>query len=282
MANIAIGHSPDPDDAYMFYALAKETVTVPGYDGIDHVMADIQTLNERAMHGELEVTAISAHCYPYVADKYRIMSCGSSMGMGYGPVVVSKTLSSISELRGKRLATPGKMTTALLIANIFLDAFEEVDTPFDKIMDVVDSGEADAGLLIHEGQITYEEHGFTKLLDFGELWEKETGGLPLPLGLDCVRRDVGEEQGLAITNAMYESILYADAHFDDAIKYAQDYGRGIDFDTCGRFTKMYVNELTVDMGKRGEQALNELFLRAHAAGIVPTHPPIDILWADTD
>lgn len=278
MANIAIGHSPDPDDAYMFYALAKGAVTVPGYDGIDHVMADIQTLNERAMRGELEVTAISAHCYPYVADKYRIMSCGASMGLGYGPIVVSKTLTSIEQLKGKRLATPGKMTTALLIASIFLDAFEPVDTPFDKIMDVVDAGEADAGLLIHEGQITYEEHGFTKLLDFGELWEKETGGLPLPLGLDCVRRDVPDPQ--AITNAMYESIIYADAHFDDAIVYAQDFGRGLDFDMCGRFTKMYVNKLTVDMGKQGEQALSELFLRAHAAGFIPTTPDIDIIWAD--
>lgn len=280
MANIAIGHSPDPDDAYMFYALAKGAVTVPGYDGIDHVMADIQTLNERAMRGELEVTAISAHCYPYVADKYRIMSCGASMGLGYGPVVVSKALTSIDQLAGKRLATPGMMTTALLIARTFLPEFEVVDTPFDRIMDVVDEGGADAGLVIHEAQITYQDHGFTKLLDFGELWDSETGSLPLPLGLDCVRRDVGEAAAQDITNAMYQSIIYADEHYDDAVVYAQDYGRGIDFDTCGRFTKMYVNELTVDMGEQGEKALAELFTRAHAAGQIDRIPPVDIIWAE--
>ena len=280
MANIAIGHSPDPDDAYMFYAMAKGAVTVDGYDGIDHVMADIQTLNERAMRGELEVTAISAHCYPHVADRYRIMSCGASMGLGYGPIVVSKTLSSIDELKGKRLATPGKMTTALLIAGIFLDDFETVDTPFDKIMDVVDAGEVDAGLLIHEGQLTYKDHGFTKLLDFGELWAEETGGLPLPLGLDCVRRDVGEARMQSITNAMYQSIVYADAHFDDAVLYAQDFGRGIDLDMCGKFTKMYVNELTLDMGEDGRRALSELFARATAAGAIAANPAVDIITAD--
>ncbi len=282
MPNIAIGHSPDPDDAYMFYALAKGAVTVPGYDGIDHVMADIQTLNERAMHGELEVTAISAHCYPYVADRYRIMSCGASMGLGYGPVVISKSLRSLDELRGKRLATPGQMTTALLLANTFLPAFEAVDTPFDQIMERVDDGTADAGLVIHEGQITYQDHGFHKLLDFGELWAAETGGLPLPLGLDCVRRDIGEAQAQDITNAMYQSIVYADDHYDDAVVYAQEFGRGIDFETCGRFTKMYVNELTVDMGEQGQQALTELFARAHAGGSIPSLPAIDILWANTD
>lgn len=282
MPNIAIGHSPDPDDAYMFYAMAEGAVTVEGYDGIDHVMADIQTLNERAMRGELEVTAISAHAYPYVADKYRIMSCGASMGLNYGPIIVSKTLGSLSELGGKRLATPGKWTTALLLARIFLDDFEAVDTPFDEIMDLVDAGGADAGLLIHEGQITYGDRGFSKLLDFGELWARETGGLPLPLGLDCVRRDVGEARMQAITNAMHRSIVYADDHYEAAVRYALDFGRGLDMEMCGRFTKMYVNELTLDMGEPGRRALEELYRRAHAAGVIDHIPTVDIIQAARD
>src|SRR3990172_7542866 len=189
---IRVGHSPDPDDAFMFYGLASGKVKLEGIR-IEHLLEDIQSLNERAMKADLEVTAISAHAYPYVADKYWIMATGASMGEGYGPVLVSKKYRTLAELKGKRVATPGKMTTATLLFQIYMEGIEHVDIPFDQIMERVTAGEFDAGLLIHEGQITYDQEGFHKVLNFGEFWEKETGGLPLPLGLDVVRKDLGEE-----------------------------------------------------------------------------------------
>ena len=188
---IRVGHSPDPDDAFMFYGLSSGKVKLEGIT-IQHHLEDIQTLNERAFRGELEVTAISAHAYAFVSDKYWVMKTGASMGEGYGPVIVSKKYRSLDELTGKRVATPGAMTTATLLFKIFTEGITQVDIPFDQIMDRVSSGEFDAGLLIHEGQITYQEQGFSKILDFGELWER-LYGLPLPLGLDVVRKDLGEE-----------------------------------------------------------------------------------------
>src|SRR3972149_3634295 len=171
---IRVGHSPDPDDAFMFYGLSSGKVKLEGIR-IEHLLEDIQSLNERALNGELEVTAISAHAYPYVADKYWIMATGASMGEGYGPVIVSKKYRTLADMKGKRVATPGKMTTATLLFRIFTEGIENVDIPFDQIMERVTSGEFDAGLLIHEGQITYLQEGFHKVLDFGELWEQETG-----------------------------------------------------------------------------------------------------------
>src|SRR5450759_3648138 len=178
---IKVGHSPDPDDAFMFYGLASGKVKLEGIT-IEHMLEDIQSLNVRAMKAELEVTAISAHAYPYVADKYWIMATGASMGEGYGPVIVSKKFKTLAELKGKRVATPGKLTTATLLFAIFTDGINHEDIPFDQIMERVSSGEFDAGLLIHEGQLTYKAEGFNKILDFGELWHKESKGLPLPLG----------------------------------------------------------------------------------------------------
>ncbi len=270
---IKVGHSPDPDDAFMFYGLASEKVKLDGIK-IDHMLEDIQSLNVRAMHGELEVTAISAHAFPYVADKYWIMVTGASMGEGYGPVLVSKKYSTLEELKGKRVATPGTMTTASLLFRIYGQGIENVDVPFDEIMSRVDSGEFDAGVIIHEGQLTYAAEGFTKIIDFGELWEKETNGLPLPLGLDVVRKDLGEEMAHKLSVGLKESIRYGYTHQDEAVPYAMKWGRGIDYALGEKFVKMYVSELTIDMGENGRKALELLFKLGHEKGIIPAIPEI--------
>ncbi|MGD0589955.1 MAG: MqnA/MqnD/SBP family protein [Bacteroidota bacterium] len=255
---IRIGHSPDPDDAFMFYGLSSGKVKLDGII-IDHMLEDIQSLNMRALKGELEVTAISAHAFPSVADKYWIMATGASMGEGYGPVLISKNYGSLEELKGKKIATPGKLTTASLIFKIFTDGLENVDVPFDQIMDRVESGEFAAGVLIHEGQITYADQGFKKVIDFGELWKSRFGNLPLPLGLDVVRKDLGEVLARTLSVGLKQSIHYGYTHQSEAIPYALQYGRGIDIALGERFVKMYVSELTIDMGERGKKALETLF-----------------------
>lgn len=255
---IRVGHSPDPDDAFMFYGLSSGKVKLDGII-IDHMLEDIQSLNMRALKGELEVTAISAHAYPSVADKYWIMATGASMGEGYGPVLISKIYGSLEELKGKKIATPGKLTTASLIFKIFTDGLENVDVPFDQIMERVESGEFAAGVLIHEGQITYADQGFKKIIDFGELWKSRFGDLPLPLGLDVVRKDLGEVLARTLSVGLKQSIHYGYTHQSEAIPYALQYGRGIDIALGERFVKMYVSELTVDMGERGKKALETLF-----------------------
>jgi len=265
---IRVGHSPDPDDAFMFYGLSSGKVKLDGIV-ISHLLEDIQSLNERAMHGELEVTAISAHAYPAVAQLYWIMATGASMGEGYGPVLISKHYHSLDELKGKKIATPGKLTTASLIFKIFTDGLENIDIPFDQIMDRVASGEFAAGLLIHEGQITYADQGFIKILDLGELWKSHHGNLPLPLGLDVVRKDLGEELARKLTLGLKQSIHYGYTHQSEAIPYALQYGRGINTNLCERFVKMYVSELTVDMGERGKKALETLFHLGEERGLIP-------------
>ena len=255
---IRVGHSPDPDDAFMFYGLSSGKVKLDGIT-IEHMLEDIQSLNVRAIQGELEVTAISAHAYPSVAGKYWIMKTGASMGEGYGPVLISKKYNSLEELQGRKVATPGKLTTASLIFKIFSDGIENVDVPFDQIMERVDSGEFAAGVIIHEGQITYARQGFKKIIDFGELWKSRFGDLPLPLGLDVVRKDLGEELARKLSAGLQESIHYGYTHQAEAIPYALQYGRGIDTKLGERFVKMYVSELTVDMGDRGKKALETLF-----------------------
>lgn len=265
---IRVGHSPDPDDAFMFYGLSSGKVKLEGIK-IEHMLEDIQSLNERAMKAELEVTAISAHAYPYVADNYWIMVTGASMGEGYGPVIVSRKYRSMAELKGKRVATPGKMTTATLLFQLFTEGIEHVDIPFDQIMERVTSGEFDAGLLIHEGQITYDQEGFNKLLNFGEFWDEETKGLPLPLGLDVVRKDLGEEMARKLSAGLKESIHYGYTHQEEAIPYALEWGRGIDTRLGEKFVKMYVSDLTVDMGEKGKEALMRLFRLGAEKGLLP-------------
>jgi 1,4-dihydroxy-6-naphthoate synthase len=269
---LRIGHSPDPDDAFMFYGLASGKVKLNGFR-IEHVLDDIQSLNQGALKGELEVTAISAHAYPYIADKYWIMETGASMGEGYGPIIVSKKFESDKELKGKKIAHPGKLTTANLLLNLYLDDFQSVELPFDKIIDAVLGDEVDAGVLIHEGQITYEQSGLKKVVDFGKLWA-ETNGLPLPLGLDVVRIDLGEDLARRISRALKESIHYGYTHQSEAIPYALKFGRGIDQALGEKFVKMYVNELTVNMGERGKAGLVLLFQKAMEKNLIPSLPEI--------
>jgi len=276
MSNVLqIGHSPDPDDAFMFCALSHGAVKIRDFE-IDHVLEDIQSLNERAMKGDLEVTAISAHAFLSVADKYWIMASGASMGEGYGPVVISKEALSVDDLEGKRVAIPGEITTAALLSRIFLPKFEAVVRPFDTIFDAVDKGDADAGVIIHEGQLTYADKGYHKILDFGEQWEKETG-LPLPLGLDVVRRDLGRELAGEINTAMRASIDWAYENEEEALTYSLKFGRGLERELGRRFVKMYVSDITKDMGDAGEKALRELFARAEAAGVVDKAPEFELI-----
>jgi 1,4-dihydroxy-6-naphthoate synthase len=267
---LQIGHSPDPDDAFMFYGFGAKLVTIPGFE-IDHVLDDIQSLNKRAMLGELPVTAISAHAYPYVADKYYIMKTGASMGEGYGPIIVSKKYKTMEELAAANavIAQPGKLTTANLLLKTWFGNIRSVEMEFDKIIDAVLDNTVDAGLLIHEGQLTWSDYGLNNLADFGVIWQEKTGGLPLPLGLDCVRKDLGEETAKTISNALQDSIRAAYDDQEASVAYALNWGRGLGTELGAKFVKMYVNDLTMDMGERGKQALEYLFRTASDAGITP-------------
>ncbi|MBA3583395.1 MAG: ABC transporter substrate-binding protein [Gemmatimonadetes bacterium] len=274
---LRFGHSPDPDDAFMFYGLAKGAVRIRDFR-VEHVLHDIQTLNEMAISGTIEVTAISAHAYPAVADDYWIMHCGASMGMGYGPIVVAlpEGPSSVEELAGRSVAIPGRLTTAYLVAQLYLPAFEAVVTPFDRIPDAVRDGAVDAGLVIHEGQITYGEYGLAKLADLGALWWEDTG-LPLPLGLDVVRKDLGRKLASEVAGGLAASIAHAFEHEDDAVAYALDYGRGLDTERARTFVRMYVNEYTRDMGEEGRRALQTLFDRGARAGLISPVGKIEVI-----
>ena len=273
---IRVGHSPDPDDAFMFYGLASGKVKLEGIR-IEHLLEDIQSLNVRAMRAELEVTAISAHAFPFVADRYWIMRTGASMGEGYGPVIISRKHKTLDELRGKTVGTPGPLTTATLLFKIFTDGIRNVDMPFDRIMQAVDDGNIDAGLLIHEGQITYKSLGYNKILDFGELWKKKTSGLPLPLGLDVVRKDLGEDLAGKLSEGLKESIAYGYEHQDESISYAMQWGRGIDYKLGEKFVKMYVSDLTIDMGEGGKRALQLLFDMGYEKRLLPVVKSFDLI-----
>jgi 1,4-dihydroxy-6-naphthoate synthase len=273
---IRVGHSPDPDDAFMFYGLASGKVKLDGIT-IDHLLEDIQSLNVRALRAELEVTAISAHAFPAISDKYWIMRTGASMGEGYGPVIISRKYKSLDELQGKVVGTPGPLTTATLLFKIFTNGINNVDMPFDAIMDAVDKGTVDAGLLIHEGQITYQSLGYNKIVDYGEFWQEKTGGLPLPLGLDMVRKDLGRDLAARLSVGLRDSIAYGYAHQDEAIPYAMQWGRGIDYKLGEKFVKMYVSQLTIDMGDSGRKALEYLFDRGHEKGLVPKVGALDLV-----
>ena len=274
---LRFGHSPDPDDAFMFYGLARGAVRIRDYR-VEHALHDIQTLNEMAMSGAIEITAISAHAYPSVADRYWIMRCGASMGIGYGPILVARPggPSTLDALAGTRVAIPGLLTTAYLVARLYLPPFEAVVHPFDDIPRAVADGEVEAGLVIHEGQITYADQGLRKLGDLGALWRDDTG-LPLPLGLDVVRKDLGRELAAEVSRGLAESIRYAFDHEDEAVAYALDYGRGLDTERARTFVKMYVNEYTRDMGDEGRRALETLFARGAAAGLIAPVAAIELV-----
>ena len=273
MPVIRIGHSPDPDDAFMFYALTHGKAPVKGV-AVEHVLEDIESLNRRALAGELEVTAISCATYPAVAERYRILDPGASMGKGYGPIVVARRAYRERTLREKVIAIPGYGTTAYLLLRLALGDPPVIVVAFDQIPRVVRDRQADAGVLIHEGQITYEALGLRKVLDLGARWTAETG-LPVPLGINVVRRDLGGALGRRLSDALRASIRYAQAHVDEALDYALQYGRGIDRETCRRFVLMYVNDYTLALGDEGRRALETLYRRAVDAGLLSAVPPID-------
>ena len=268
LKEITIAHSPDSDDAFMFYGLASGKVASDGLK-INQVLKDIQSLNVDAMNGVYEVSAISFAAYEHVCDKYALMPCGASMGDNYGPMVVAKKNYSKEELAKVKLAIPGKLTTAYLAMRLYQPELNVVVMPFDQILQAVKSGEVDAGLIIHEGQLTYAQEGLTKIVDLGQWWFELTGGLPLPLGGNVVRKDLGPEMMKKATQLLQASIKTALTERAQALEYAMQFARDLKREQADKFVGMYVNELTVDYGERGRQAVRKLFQMAHEKGITP-------------
>lgn len=274
-AEIVCAHSPDSDDAYMFYAMATKKVRSPIVE-FRHVLGDIQTLNQKAREGAYELTAISYHAYPYIADKYFLMSAGSSVGDDYGPMVVALKPMAIEELKGKRIAVPGKLTTAYLALKLLQPDFEEVVVPFDKIMKAVEDGFADAGLVIHEAQLTHSQCGFHTIVDMGKWW-KAQHNLPLPLGANALRRDLSPEVTRESCRLMRESIQYALDHREEALNYALQFARDMDPALAEKFVGMYVNHYTVDCGETIPKAAQLLLDMGHQAGIIPHRIQVEFI-----
>jgi 1,4-dihydroxy-6-naphthoate synthase len=272
---IHLGHSPDADDAFMFWALASGRIDSRGFE-FEHVLRDIQTLNEWALEGRLETTALSLHAYPFVQDRYVLLPHGASMGAGYGPVVVAREPLSLAKLADREIAVPGRMTTAFLVLRMAIGDFRYRELHFDEILAEVRAGEAEAGLLIHEGQLTYEAEGLTKVLDLGEWWLLETG-LPLPLGVNVARRDLGEETLRELSAVLQESIRYGLEHRGEAMAYAMEFSRGLEPHLADRFVGMYVNDLTCDYGEEGRRAVEELLRRAEALGVYSTPVAVEFV-----
>jgi 1,4-dihydroxy-6-naphthoate synthase len=266
---ITVAHSPDSDDAFMFFGLAARRVSAPDLEFV-HVLADIQTLNERAFRGEYEVTAVSFHAYAYLADRYALLPHGASMGEGYGPMVVAREPWQPADLAGKRIAIPGQLTTAALALRLWNPSLECTVLPFDRIVEAVLAGSVDAGLIIHEGQVTYAAQGLHKVVDLGEWWGKETG-LPLPLGGNAIRKDLGPDLMRRVSALLLQSIRHGLEHRDEALAYAMEFGRNMDRALTDRFVGMYVNALTLDYGARGREAVRRLLAAGHERGIIP-HP----------
>ena len=272
---IHIAHSPDSDDAFMFYGLASGKVPSNGFE-LEHVLSDIETLNRAAFEGRYEITAVSFHAYAHLTDRYILLPHGASMGDRYGPVVVAKKGGPTS-LKGVRVAIPGELTTAFLALRLYDPGVQYVVMPFDKIQEAVHAGEIAAGLLIHEGQVTYEEEGLQKIVDLGEWWSDRTGGLPLPLGGNVIKRDLGAQTISALSGLLHDSISFGLDHRDEAVSYAMQFGRGLDKSRTDRFIGMYVNGLTLDYGERGREAVRRLLGDAQAAGFLPK--PVTVEFA---
>jgi 1,4-dihydroxy-6-naphthoate synthase len=273
---IRLGHSPDPDDAFMFWGLASGEVDPREFE-FEHVLRDIQTLNEWALESKLEVTALSLASYPLVQERYVLLPHGASMGSGYGPVVVAREELPVASLREVEIAVPGAMTTAFLVLRMFLgDTFRYREVPFDRIPDEVASGRAPAGLLIHEGQLTYQAQGLRKVVELGEWWLLETG-LPLPLGANVARRDLGADTLFELSDVLRDSIQAGLDNREEAMDYALRFGRGLDLELADRFVGMYVNELTCDYGEEGRQAVRELLTRAEAMGAYERPVKVDFV-----
>lgn len=273
---LTLGHSPDPDDAFMFYALAGQPKIDTEGLAFEHVLSDIQTCNERAERGELDITALSLHGYTYVADKYRMTTCGASVGDGYGPLLVSKTARTKDQLRDVPIAVPGVRTTAYLALKLYFPQARTKSLPFDAILDAVAAGTEDVGLLIHEGQLTWGDYGVHKVEDLGAWWKRETS-LPLPLGINAVRRDLPDDLQRKIQRVLQRSIEYGLEHRQAALAYAKGFGRGIDDARNDRFVGMYVNDFTLDLGDRGRKGVTTLLQRAAAAGLVRSDVPLDFV-----
>jgi 1,4-dihydroxy-6-naphthoate synthase len=274
---ISLAHSPDSDDAFMFYGLARGHVPAGDLE-IEHVLCDIETLNHEAMRGRHEVTAISFHAYPYVAERYALMPCGGSIGDGYGPLLVAKATLEAADFEGKTVAVPGTLTTAYLALKLFAPRAKTRVVPFDRILEEVSEGRADVGLIIHEGQLTYGGLGLKKILDLGAWWKTETG-LPLPLGANAVRRDLGPELMQRLTVLVRETVRYSLAHRREALEYAMGFARGMDPAVADRFVGMWVNDMTLDCGELGRRAVQTLLDRGHAAGIIPNAVVADFVAA---
>src|SRR2546423_12675448 len=283
-----LGHSPDPDDAFMFYAIAKNKIDLRGYR-FEHRLEDIQTLNERALRGELHISAISIHAYAYVGEKYALLPCGASMGDGYGPIVIRKQKPPNAqrptpnhggdlreELRNSVIAVPGKMTSAYLALQLYLGDFENVVVPFDRIFDTVKRGDADAGLIIHEGQLTYAKSGFQKIVDLGEWWKQETG-LPLPLGGNVIRKDIPGDVRHHLLEIVRESIDFGLAHRDEAVQHALPYARDMNEKLASKFIGMYVNDFTRDYGENGRAAIRRFLEDARRAGYIDSPAEIEFV-----
>jgi 1,4-dihydroxy-6-naphthoate synthase len=281
-AVFTLGHSPDPDDAFMFYAMAENKIDLRGYR-FEHRLEDIQTLNERALRGELHISAISIHAYAYVTGRYALLPCGASMGDGYGPLVIMQTVRESrvpasgvdlrNWLRERVIAIPGRMTSAYLALKIYLGNFKAIVVPFDQIFEAVKNGRADAGLIIHEGQLTYARSGFQKLIDLGEWWKNETG-LPLPLGGNVLRKDIPSRVQHDLLEIIRESIDFGLAHRDEAVRYSMPYARDMDAELAGKFIGMYVNEFTRDYGETGRAAIRKFLGEAGDKGYIDT--PVDV------
>lgn len=269
---IRVGHSPDPDDAFMFHALANDKVDTGRYR-FTHELVDIETLNRRALHAELELTAVSIHGYAYITDKYALCACGASMGDRYGPMVVTRRPATLAEVRSQVIAVPGTLTTAYLALRLCLGDVRHVVVPFDEILTAVERGEyrgqaIDAGLIIHEGQLTYANQGLSLVVDLGAWWFEDTG-LPLPLGGNAIRKDLGPQAMREVTSLLRQSIRYGLEHRREALAHAMQYGRDLDAGQADRFVSMYVNDWTLDFGPRGREAVARLLERGHAAGVIP-------------
>jgi len=273
--DIHVAHSPDSDDAFMFYALATRKIDTGDLNYI-HTLADIETLNRKAMEGQYDVSAVSFHAYAYLADKYALLSCGASMGKNYGPIVVSGKPMRPQSIAKMVVAIPGTLTTAFLALRLFEPDIQYQVVPFDKILDEVQKGKFDAGLLIHEGQLTYRELGLHKVLDLGEWWLKETG-LPLPLGGNVIKRDLGKPTMVRVADDIRKSIQYALDHREEAMAYAIQFSRGLDTQRVDRFIGMYVNDLTLDYGNEGRQAVRKLFQEAYKKKILPERVALEFV-----
>lgn len=275
---ITLGHSPDPDDAFMFYALAAGKIET-GDLRFEHILQDIQTLNERATRGELDVTAISIHAYASVLDKYALLPSGASMGDGYGPMIVSKTKRTKDDIAKMRIAVPGRMTSAFLAMRLWLGRdFDHVVVPFDQIFAAVKRGDADAGLIIHEGQLTYRNEGLELCVDLGAWWKEDTGGLPLPLGGNAIKKSLGAPLMSRISPLLTDSIRYGLAHRAPAVAHAMAYARDMDTPLADKFVGMYVNDWTLDYGEKGREAIRLFLRRGYEAGVIPQ--PVELEFVE--